>query len=128
MEITFGGNHGYKKWLRRQTECHCYICGGTLNHPSIDHIIPQSSQRKGVVDRADNIALACRPCHSSKSDKGFMDFVRDNPRIPAYLKKQANELTQSAKGSKYHQIINQVARGMIAKAEVGTFATKGWRA
>ncbi len=67
--------------LARSASGCCWYCGSE-EALTRDHILPLS---KGAPDCADNIALACRRCNSSKGNSDLIEWFRDAFDCPAPL-------------------------------------------
>src|SRR3972149_9832281 len=64
-EIEWSG--AIREYIReRDLPTQCIYCQSSTNL-SYDHLIPRS---RGGPDIADNVVLACKPCNSSKGNKG----------------------------------------------------------
>ncbi|MEO2014840.1 MAG: HNH endonuclease signature motif containing protein [Fuerstiella sp.] len=59
----------------------CYYCG-SMDNPSIDHLIPRV---KGGADDADNLIRACRSCNSSKHGRDMLDWMNGRNAFPSVL-------------------------------------------
>ena len=75
----------------------CYYCG-SMDNPSIDHLIPRV---KGGADDADNLIRACRSCNSSKQGRDMLQWMDSRNAFPAvlllrrYLKLVARHCTEN---------------------------------
>jgi len=68
-EVNWSGS--LREYIReREVTGQCIYCGGT-GDLSVDHLIPRS---RGGIDSGDNAVLACRPCNSSRGDKGIYEW------------------------------------------------------
>jgi len=87
-EIEWSG--AIREYIReRDLPTQCIYCQSSTNL-SYDHLIPRS---RGGPDIADNVVLACKPCNSSKGNKGVYEWFKldrryEVPRIAEgkYLK------------------------------------------
>lgn len=50
----------------------CIYCGST-NNLSLDHIVPQSTEKNHNFD---NLVTCCKQCNSSKNDSSLASFIR----------------------------------------------------
>ncbi len=69
-EITISGT--MREWEReQQLPKNCVYCNSTKNLTT-DHLIPRN---RGGDDSADNVALACQLCNTSRGEKGIFEWL-----------------------------------------------------
>jgi hypothetical protein len=69
-EITISGT--IREWEREQElPKQCVYCSSITNLTT-DHLIPRS---RGGDESADNVVLACRPCNTSRGEKGIFEWL-----------------------------------------------------
>lgn len=61
--------------LMRERQSICPYCGGKLERPEIDHIIPISG---GGTNSEDNLIVVCMKCNRQKSSKPLAQFLYEN--------------------------------------------------
>lgn len=59
----------------------CNYCGSTKKL-AVDHLIPQ---KKGGIDKGENLVWACKSCNSSKSSKDLLEWMNLKGETPSIL-------------------------------------------
>lgn len=61
-----------REWEREQElPKECVFCGSKQDLTT-DHLIPRN---RGGTDAADNLVIACKPCNSSRGEKGIFEWL-----------------------------------------------------
>jgi hypothetical protein len=61
-----------REWEQEQQLPRACVFCGSMEELSTDHLIPKN---RGGDDSADNLVLACRPCNSSRRDRGVFEWL-----------------------------------------------------
>ena len=71
-----------RQWdVKYHTEEPCVACGAPGPN-DLDHVKTRGS---GGCDESFNLLPSCRACHTKRHNGGFTSYVKNNPRVRAWL-------------------------------------------